>query len=56
MPLKAASVKMGHGLLYGPAGTTAVKYVVMICTAEGMQLNSFQPVPLPFHPPPILTL
>lgn len=48
MPLKAASVKKGHGLLFGPAGTTSVKYVVIICTAEGMQLNS----PLPPSPRP----
>lgn len=34
MPLKAASVKKGHGLLFGPAGTTSVKYVVIICTAK----------------------
>lgn len=37
--LGAASVKIRDGLLYGPTGTTAVKYVVVICTAEAMERN-----------------
>lgn len=37
----AASVKMRSGLLYRPTGTTAVKYVVIIYTAEAMERNIF---------------